>query len=235
MSRYTTEDLVWRRPFCIALLLLALPLLYLAGGQLLAGIASVQGEMFLQDWEQKRTAPSERAWQVAFEAANRSNSLLPIDNGEYLDRLGRVNEWQGVFKPFGDVESIESRRDALTAYRQAAQLRPLWPHTWAQLAYIKLRLLEFDKEFDQALLQADRLGPWRMSVQAQLAEIGMIAWPQLDQQQRRSVWMSLQKTLMYDAARTRPLVQLARDAGLYRQMCLTLDERLLAERKLCTR
>ncbi len=230
-----TGEIAWRKPFCTLLLVLALPLLYLAGVQLLAGVASVQAEMFLKDWEQKRTAPSERAWQVALAAAQRSNNLLPLDNGEYLDRLGRVHEWQGVFEPFGDTGAAGSRRDALSAYRQAAQQRPLWPHTWSQLAYSKLRLLEFDHEFDQALLEADRLGPWRMNVQAQLAEIGMIAWPQLDQHQRRSVWVSLQKTLMYDMSRARPLVQLARDAGLYRQMCLTLDERLLAERKLCNR
>ncbi|KEA64210.1 hypothetical protein ADIMK_1456 [Marinobacterium lacunae] len=226
-------ELPWRKPFCVLLLLLCLPMLYLSVTYFLAGVSSAQAEMFLRDWSSKKTPPSEPAWQAAQAAAERSVSLVPGTNGDYWDRLGRVYEWRYLSQPFGADSAQASRERALEGYRASVKARPLWPYTWTQLAFIKLRLLQFDDEFDQALVQAFKLGPWRMNVQAQLAEVGMITWPQLNPEQKASTWESLERTLRHSPQRARVLQDLAKRAGLYNELCAALDPALLAQRKWC--
>ncbi|GGC06628.1 hypothetical protein GCM10011352_36060 [Marinobacterium zhoushanense] len=232
-SSRSAVELPWRKPVCVLLLLLCLPMLYLSLASFLSGVSSSQAEMFVSHWSDKREQPSEPAWQAARSAAERAVSLVPGTNGDYWDRLGRVYEWRYIAQPFGAETAEASRQRALEGYRASVKARPLWPHTWMQLAFIKLRLLQFDDEFDRALAQASELGPWRMNVQAQLAEIGMIAWPQLSSEQKAATWESLERTLRYSLSRARPLQDLAKRAGLYNELCAAVDPALLAQRKWC--
>lgn len=211
-------------------ILLALPLLYLSFTTLMAGITGRQAQMFLDDWGGKGADPSEKAWLFAVDAAERSLQWTPGSGASHADRLGRIYEWYGVSQPFGDPEVEPTRRKAVEAYRRSVQARPLWPYTRVQLAYAKLRLLEFDDEFYQQLAQARRLAPWRVRVHAPLAEIGMIAWRQLNAQQKAETWQSLELVVRYDPRRAKPLQNLAERAGLTASLCESLDSELLKQR-----
>lgn len=167
-----------------ALLLVALVLGYFGLGLFRAGLASYQANAFLDDWV-KTGIPKERAWSVALAASTKANTLYPSENGEYLDQLGRVYEWRFADKPFGAEIGQESNIAALQSYQRAVNSRPYWPYTWSQLAYTKMRLWQFDAEFDQALRQAFATGSWRYATLAQLSEIGLLVWQELtlDQQE----------------------------------------------------
>ncbi|MBV1790206.1 hypothetical protein KQ940_19295 [Marinobacterium sp. D7] len=232
-SARSSVEIPWRKPLCGLLLVVCLPMLYLSATSFMSGVSSSQAEMFLRYWGEKREQPSDPAWLAAAAAAERAVSVGPGTNGDYWDRLGRIYEWRYINEPFGSELADASRERALEGYRASVEARPLWPHTWVQLAFVKLRLLEFDDEFDRALVQAFTLGPWRMNVQAQLAEIGMIAWPQLTPEQKAATWESMERTLRYSSQRARPLQDLAKRAGLYNELCAAVDPALLAQRKWC--
>ncbi len=217
----------------ILVALLAVPLGWLGFTSLVAGLSHSQAQLFLDDWGKSGQEPSERAWQLTTNAAERARVWYPGTNAAYADSLGRAYEWYKVKLPFGHPEAEAARRQAVEAYRESIASRPLWPYTWAQLAFAKLRLLEFDDEFDLALKKAAELGRERVRVHAPLAEIGMIAWPSLDTEQRAATWRSLELVLRYDPRRAKYLHQLAKEANLYPQLCAALDPELLQKRRWC--
>lgn len=214
-------------------LVLSLPLLYSGVRLLLAGIASYQADAFLSDWQSKGNEPSPRAWQVAHDAAQRAIALYPVANGEYLQRLGLIQQWQQFRLPFGSAEASESRRAALHSLRAAGQARPTWPEHWTALAYAKLYLLEFDSEFHHALERAHALGPWRIEVNRRLAEIGLIAWPQLSSEQRRQILESARRTVAYSGKEANALMVIAAHTGMTAPLCASLSDELKASRRLC--
>ncbi|PSL15777.1 hypothetical protein CLV44_10358 [Marinobacterium halophilum] len=218
----------------VLLLLLALPLGYLGFTTFVAALSHQQAKLFLDHWGDKKTEPSVQAWQVAVDASEHALSWSPGSNGAYADTQGRVYEWYQVQSaPFGDSAAELARRKALAAYRQSVESRPLWPYTRVQVAYAKLRLLEFDAEFDTALVRARTLGEGRVRVHAPLVEIGMIAWPSLDAEQRAATWESLALLLRYAPRKAKSLQVLAQKAGLYPQLCVSLDPDLLKQRGWC--
>lgn len=235
MNRTATAALspITGKALSITVLVIVIPLLYLAITSLLAGVSHQQAKLFLEDWGRVGKEPSERAWLFARDAAENAVAKSPVDNGEYADTLGRVYEWHRVFAPFGDAEAEDARRQAVAAYRKSIVIRPLWPYTHIQLAYAKLRLLELDDEFHQALAEARRLGAGRMRVHALLAEIGMISWPQLSIDEQNATWQSLELVLRYQPNRAKSLQTLAQNAGLYPQLCAALDRTLLQQRSWC--
>lgn len=217
----------------ILALVLSLPLLYGGGRLLLAGIASYQTQAFLDDWARKGEEPSPRAWQIAHDAAQRAVDLYPGSNGESLERLGRVLQWQQFRQPFGAPQAAATRRAALDAFRAASEVRPTWPNNWAALAYAKLYLLEFDAEFAHALQQAQVLGPSRIEINRTLAEIGFIAWPQLNDEQRNATLESARRTVQHGPKEAQNMLAIISQTGMTRELCASLDTALKDTRKIC--
>lgn len=216
-------------------LVVTLALLLLIGGTrlLLAGIASYQAEAFLQDWQKKGRKPDERAWQIAHDAAERAIALYPGANGDYQHRLGLIHQWQHMRQPVGSPVAIPSRHLALQAFRAALAARPHWPEHWTALAWTKLQLLEFDDEFHQALAKAQRLGPWRIGINRSLAEIGLIAWPQLSTDERAAVLEAARRTARSGPREAADLFALAKQAGLDDRLCQHLEDALKKQRRIC--
>ncbi len=217
----------------LALLLTALTLAVLGGRMAMAGIASYQAQAFLDSWVTPAEEPSSRAWSVAHEAAQRAVALYPVENGEYLDRLGLVHSWQQFRQPYGLASAQASRSAALDAYRAAVAARPTWPDSWTRLAHAKLYLLQFDDEFDQALQQAAALGPWRVGINRELTEIGLTAWPQLDAAQQAAIIESARRAVAYNPTEARRTYQLAEHTGMTDLLCTRLDASLKSQRGLC--
>ena len=203
------------RPIVPALLVaLAALLLMLFGGRLLlAGIADYQAEAFLTAWETAGKEPDERAWNIAHDAAQRAIDLYPVADGERLDRLGRIYSWQQFRQPYAAPQALASRQAALEAYRASVSARPTWPDSWARLAHAKLYLQQFDDEFAIALKQAFALGPWRIAVNRELAQIGLIAWPHLSLTQKQATLESARRVAAFSPGEAQKLQQLAEMTG----------------------
>jgi len=224
---------VTQRIATLLALVLSLPLLYSGGCLLLAAIASYQTQAFLDDWNAKGKEPSPKAWQVAHAAAQRAVDLYPGSNGEYLERLGRVLQWQQFHQPFGAAEAAPARRAALEAFRAASEARPTWPNNWVALAYTKLYLRELDDEFIHALQQAQAFGPNRIDVNRSLAEIGLIAWPVLDTQQELDTLEAARRTVAHSYREAQNLFATAESIGMDIELCDSLDTELKDSRKIC--
>ena len=224
---------IWYKPLMILLLVLSLVLVVLSGRFLLAGIKDVQVQLFLDHWQRRGSVPSEQAWKVAHEAAESAVKWSPAADGNAFAQLGRVNEWYRIDTPFGSEDSNTTRLAALDAYRAQTEIRPLWPYGWTQLAFIKLRLLQFDEEFHQALINARQHGGSRARIHAQLAEISFIAWPQLSETERQAAWHSMEAALRYVPRYSKSLTALGDNAGLTPQLCSHVDPAVLQQRRLC--
>lgn len=179
------------------ILLSGLLTIYLGARMLVADISSYQVESFVSDWFSRGKLPSEKAWLIAHRAAERSLQFYPADNGAYYEDLGIIHEWRHYFLPLGDPRAYSSRNSALDAYRIAIELRPFWPYTWARLAVTKMKLLEFDEEFDLALRNSITYGPWRSDVNYLIAEMGLAFWVELSPNQKLLICQVLQRMMVH--------------------------------------
>jgi hypothetical protein len=220
----------------VLVLLLALALLVAGARMVVAGIANYQAEAFLSAWTKAGNEPQARAWQVAHAAAQRAIDLYPAADGDRFDRLGRIHSWQQFRQPYAAPAASDSRRAALEAYRAAVAARPTWPYSWARLAHSKLYLQEFDSEFAHALSEAFRLGPWRIGVNRELAEIGFSAWPHLNHSQRQATLESARRSVAHSQAEAQHLLAIAQHTNTVQHLCDSLSPELKTSRKLapCT-
>ncbi len=200
---------------------------------LVADIAAWQASQFIDDWTERQAVASEQAWSVAEAAAKRAIAVAPVAMAVHYERLGRIHEWRHIHLPFGNEAAVDSRLAARDAYRQALELRPLWPYTWARLAYTKLRLLQIDDEFEHALRQAVELGPWRIAVNKAVVEIGLIAWLELDSAQRILVLDAAERTLKQNRRVGREVLALAKTLHRLDDICGALDIELAEAWKEC--
>ncbi|GHA27711.1 hypothetical protein [Oceanisphaera arctica] len=192
----------------IALITLALGLTYGGGRMLLAGTYQYQTDLFLDDWAAKNQQPEALAWMVAEEAARKANTYYPVANADYLDRLGRIHDWQQINEPIGSEQANASRERAINAYRDAIAVRPNWPFSHNNLATAKLRQGELDDEFKQAMENGFTLGPWRAIAYQQTVYLGLISWHTLNEQERKTVTSAIQHGLTHTGSSQRYMQQL---------------------------
>ena len=105
--------------------------------------------------------------------------------------------------------------------------------TWVQIAFIKLRLLEFDDEFDRALQLGFENGPWRLRINRDLSTIGLIAWPQLDRAQRTQIMTSVERTVAFSDLQAVRLFDLSDQIDQTQLLCDELPADLLSKRGVC--
>lgn len=222
-----------QRAAVLLVLLLGLGLIWSGWQMSLAGLASYQAQAFLHDWAKTSLPPSAQAWKIGNDAAKRSVRWYPVANGEYLDRLGSTYSWQQYQRRYSDPDAEPARRAALAAYSAALLVRPTEPGTWMRLAHSKRNLLEFDEEFEQALDMAFRLGPWRIAVNRELAQIGFGAWAQLSSAQRMATLESAHRGVLHSRHEALRMVDLAQQSGQLLTLCERLDRALKLSRKVC--
>lgn len=224
-SRPTRRIPILRVLLAGTLLVFSLLLAWLALRMLLAGLFSHQAQDFLEDWAALEGEPSTAAAAVAEHAAATAVSLYPVPSGAYLDRLGRVYQWQHHRQPATstDPEVIAGRRAAIHAYQAAIAARPLWPYTWARLALAKLSLAETDASFAEALRRAHGLGPWRAGINQRVSLIGLRAWRVLDPATRRIVLESATRRAASSAVNAREVLRLAESVGQAGAVCAALS------------
>lgn len=141
----------------------------------------LRAELFLDDWTASGEPPSPAAAAAAEAAITTAIARFPVEHAGLHEVHGRILSWQTWSAPHGDPAVEPIRRAALDAYRQATATRPHWAFNWLGIARIKVELLEFDSELDNALWYALHGAPWRTTPLTELARHGLIAWPLLDE------------------------------------------------------
>ena len=148
----------------------------------ISGIYDAMAETEIDQWS--------KAIEKIEDNRNRVESYLSIShkfnsgNPSTSMNLGRFYEFRALDKLQNRKENLQS---ALHHYTQASKLRPVGSVSWAIIAEVKSQLGELDPEFEEALVQSVRLGPWEPLAQILVVRTGLRNWAQLSGQMRELV------------------------------------------------
>lgn len=179
----------------------------------LADLRAFEARMLFQSWESGRRQPSSEEWNLARGRLQEARELDPRQPN-FLEDIARLDELRALSHKGGDA--TEYLRQALVLQRQAARLRPSSPYTWSNIALLKSRLAELDREFEGALRNAALLGPWEPDIQIKLADLGFRHWTALAPETRAALDANAARALHRQDAK---LFELARRNGRLDVLC----------------
>ena len=146
----------------------------------ISGIYDAMAKLEIDQWS--------KASEKIAGGGNRVKSYLSISylfepsNPSASINLGRLYEFRAL------SESRKANlRSALHHYTLASELRPASSVTWAIIAEVKSQLAELDMEFEEALAQSVRFGPWEPVAQILIVRVGLRNWAQLSGQTRKLI------------------------------------------------
>lgn len=169
---------------------------YLAIGIGIADLYSYTPRQKIEFWQDNQAQPESAELAQALSNIRRSISWAP-DNGEYRDIEGLLLYYQALNEQSnGNTPGFtELTNSALNSFRKAAELRPRWPYSQANIALIKSALDQYDQEFEQAIERATRFGPWENAVNISVTTAGFAGWHQLDTQTQKRVLENTERGL----------------------------------------
>ena len=181
----------------------------------LADLRGFEARMLFNSWQAGRRQPSIEEWNLARHQLSEAHAL-DSRQPNYLEDIARLHELRALPLKAGDAIAQDDLRQALAYQRQAARLRPGSPYTWANIALLKARLPEADREFESALRNAAMLGPWEPEVQIALADAGFRHWDALAPETRAALRANALRALRRQDAK---LFDIARRAGRLDVLC----------------
>ncbi|WP_415893559.1 hypothetical protein ACMXYN_03755 [Neptuniibacter sp. PT8_73] len=170
------------KTFAVLGLLLCLIGIYVAVTWVMGDLYGYKVRFAVESWQKEKALPE--LGQIDKALIDAEGALTWEDtNPEYYELKARVLYYKAL------VEGVDGAgRDALVNAKQlhiqAAELRPRWPYSWANIVLMKAHMNEFDEEFNQSLLNAEQYGPWEQSVHLTLAHAGAISWSNLSAEQK---------------------------------------------------
>ncbi len=125
---------------------------------------------------------------------NRAIDLAP-ESPEYHEAMGDALFAMAMASEDGaehasagrDRPAADHLRRALHSYRRALELNRVSPYIWGSLLVVKAHLNEHDQEFETALHNAARFGPFEPNVQVMVLDAGLQAWDRLSVESRQQV------------------------------------------------
>jgi hypothetical protein len=178
-------------PITAAATLILFTLLWVAGQRTYSGMLDHLIEKALTTWESSRSSPpSPTEVRQYIEMFATAKSLTPNDP-RLLARGARLHRWHAWIHRDDDSRYQESLQQALEEYRQSLRARPGWPYTWLDFASTKARAGEFDTEFQSAFANALELGPWEMSIQREIGQLGLAHWRKISEENRQRMEQNL--------------------------------------------
>ncbi|HEX5361746.1 MAG TPA: hypothetical protein VFW49_11815 [Fluviicoccus sp.] len=175
---------------------------FIAGS--IAGYHEFAARSFLDAWSYQNSllnvigrsfSPTPTQTASARQHADLAVRLAPWNADNQLT-AGNVYLWESA----SAAPAPQWREKSLMLLRNACRISPSRPDLWARLARGKLMVGEVDAEFATALQNASRLGAWRPSTMYDIVEIGLRAWPKLDQATRESVLGIIANSQTWNAA-----------------------------------
>jgi len=142
------------------------------------------------------------------------------ENARYMElearlRLLRLPQMLGSGNFSIELDSI------LDLHRQAAEKRPHWPFSWANISNIKTLQGDFDEEFDQALINAVTYGPFEQTALDRAIYAGIRAWQrdQLSLDSNRAFLVALANSAELQRGFARSIRNRLQDRGLQDELC----------------
>jgi hypothetical protein len=123
-----------------------------------------QSEVIVASWSADATAGTDESIREVIALDKKALSYAP-NHRTYLMRLG---EMHGLLYRRNRLQYAAYGELAADYLRASIAVRPHWPHTWAELAVMKVALQQVDRELEQAIRMATRHGPWEPVVHRRL-------------------------------------------------------------------
>lgn len=170
-----------------------------------ASYQSIEARALLKRWMENPASIDQLAWNRAregFLTALKWDSENPDYHEGYANlwmvRLSTRQTSPGTLKPYLDM--------VLPHYLKAAALRPTWPYTHASIATVKQLLGELDADFERAIRQASRYGPWDSPIHERIISVGYRAWASLKEPEREAVRGNVVRAFQYRPKETLALM-----------------------------
>lgn len=161
----------------------------------ISDLYSSQTRSYLDKWIEQDEPSSNSEMEEAMDAINIALRIYS-GNPEYFRLKALVLEHSAKGKPVWNPETRSQLQQALQLYKQAIALRPSWPYSWSGMARMKLKMLEIDAEFESALTNMMRLGPWESKINLTVVELGFITWTQLSIPAQELVQTAIKRSLI---------------------------------------
>lgn len=193
MNRARRHPMAW--------LLLGLGLLvaavsaYHGGRAALADVITLKARWQIGQWRDGEGLPPEvTKWREARDDLQQALALTP-DNPQLYDDLGFLYALR-AYRALAVPDLAQPLlRQALDYYRQASLLRPMSPHTWANIALARHYLNDASPELWRAFDLAMAYGGNEPAVQTSLAEIGLARWQTLAEERKAALRAAYARSL----------------------------------------
>lgn len=128
----------------------------------MADYYSQQGYDVMASWDSDNPM-SEASWQHAFDLIEEARNLSPSNPvfPQRHARLHRMKVTNGFVKAQAREDSLQQAIEDLDA---SLTIRPFWPSAWAELAYVRWLRVNAGADYEEALTNANRYGPWEPMV-----------------------------------------------------------------------
>lgn len=114
----------------------------------------------VERWRKDPTSANLESVEASFIRIDKAISLSS-DNALYYQLRAQLHEWKSYISPSNKRIHLEK---AIEDYKKSLRYRPYWAPTWINLAWVKWRLNELDKDFELYLANALKTGPQQASV-----------------------------------------------------------------------
>lgn len=179
-------------------------------------------------WQDSGTLPELSEIEMALSDADAALNW-EAGNPEYLELKARVLYYRALVVGMSAGGLVDVAM-AKALHLEAIALRPRWPYSWANLVLMKSYLNEFDEEYQHALSQAIRFGPWEQSVHITLAQAGAISWGMLSREQKRLYADNVQRGIV----RSQGGVGAALDSFKKRSVVCAYLKRSAEQKRFCS-
>jgi hypothetical protein len=177
----------------------------------LAEYLAIEAAAAVSQWESGAVEITPGGIAQVLEILSRASKLAP-ENAEFHETRGSALFARAMLPARDDAQRRADLEAAADAYRDALRHARASGYTWGSLAMAKRRIDAVDAEFEGALRNAARLGPYEPSVQVMVLGAGLSAWNRLSVDTRREVadavrrgWTTNRDRLIAEAATaTRP-------------------------------
>lgn len=192
-----------RSLIAVALAAGILTVAWFAGQRGQADVLAQEPRYEMERWRSGNPFPDPTRLDAMQAALNEARNLDPR-NPRLMEELALLLAARVRGRYNHEPEVREARLQSLVLLRQSLEQRPTFAEVWIDLALIKFRLDETDREFTQALQQGMRLAPWEATVQLRAIELGLANWESLADPLRDALKQSIQAQAGWQLVKQKP-------------------------------
>ncbi len=169
-------------------------------------------------WQSAEAPPSAKSIETHLEFANRSLEWAPA-NPRYKELKALVFLFQAQSMAREDPELLILIEEMIQLHRAAAIDRPRWAISWANLAWTKSFIREYDQEFHAAIRNAVTFGPYEVFALDRVVRSAVPIWENLEAEEKAPVTEAIANGVLMSPGFARNVRSVLEDNNLLQKVC----------------